>query len=96
MRPWIVVAAIAVAVPALAAQYPGWGDTGFSFYSKRECCAYAIALAQENSAAVCVETGGIPKPFSGTRRGSCQWEWMTDEYNQQIFRCVSEAAVWCR
>jgi hypothetical protein len=96
MRRWIAVAVIAFAVPVMGAQYPGWGDTGFSFYSKRDCCQYAMALAHDDSAARCLDSGGTPKPFSGGRRGTCQWEWMTDEYNQQIFRCVSETAVWCR
>jgi len=96
MRAWMVVLAVAIGGPALAAQFPGWGDTGFTFYSKRDCCAEAIALAQEDSAARCVTSGGIPKPTSGTRRGSCQWEWTTDASYRQVYRCVSEAAVWCR
>jgi hypothetical protein len=96
MRTWIGIALVALAAPAWGAQYPGWGDTGWAFYSKRDCCTQAIALAQEDSAGRCLDAGGRPRPTSGIQRGSCEWDWTTDDYGRQVFRCVSEAAVWCR
>jgi len=96
MRGWIVAAAVLVSVPAVAAQYPGWSDTGYAFYSKRDCCAAAIALAQEDSAARCVESGGVPRPRAGVRRGSCDVDWTTDEWGRPVYRCLSESVVWCR
>lgn len=96
MRTWTTLALLALAAPAGAAQYPGWGDTGWGFYSKRDCCAQAIALAQQDSANRCAASGGTARPTSGIQRGSCEWEWTTDEYGRQVFRCASEAAIWCR
>jgi len=96
VRAWVGLALAAVAVPAWGAQYPGWGDTGWGFYGKRECCAEAIALARQDSGDRCVAAGGTPRPTSGIQRGSCEWEWSTDASGQLVYRCASEAAVWCR
>jgi hypothetical protein len=97
MRAGIGIALVAlVATPVWAAQYPGWGDTGWGFYSKRDCCAQAIALAQQDSADRCATAGGRPRPTSGIQRGSCEWEWTTDDWGRQMYRCASESAVWCR
>ena len=30
---------------ARATEYPGWGDTGWIYASKRDCCNQAIAIA---------------------------------------------------
>lgn len=91
----VVVAAVVMSAPLYGAQYPGWGETDWCCYSKRECCDEAIALAQEASARNCETTGGTARP-SGARRGSCSWEWTQDADGNAIYRCVSEAAVWCR
>jgi hypothetical protein len=79
-----------------AAQYEGWGDTGWVYASKRDCCDAAIALANESSEVNCLQAGGVPRHMSGTRRGSCQWDWTTDGSGGQLYRCYSEAAVKCR
>ncbi len=85
------------AARAAAEQYPGWGDTGWVYASKRDCCNGAIALAQEYSAAACVTSGGVPRPMSGgAQRGSCQWSWMQDNDGSMYYRCYAEAAIWCR
>ena len=81
---------------ARAAQYPGWGDTGWVHASKRECCNEAIALAAEYSAQACMTAGGTPRSFAGSsQRGTCSSEWMQYE-GAILYRCYGEAAVWCR
>ena len=94
-----MVAAIILtgAAGAQAAQYPAWGDTGWVYASKRECCNAAIAIAQDWSASACLNSGGVPKPFTGSgQRGSCTSEWMQDTDGSLLYRCYGEAAVWCR
>jgi hypothetical protein len=82
---------------ARGAQYPGWGDTGWVYASKRDCCNAAIAIAQDYSAQACVNSGGVPRPFSGgAQRGSCSAEWMQDAEGGVLYRCYGEAAIWCR
>ena len=96
------VAALAVAflssaaAPVRAAQYPGWGDTGWVYASKRDCCDAGIALAQQYSMQACADTGGVPKPTAGGQRGTCRWQWMQDSGGTILYRCYGEAAVWCR
>ena len=93
-----VVAALALfgASGAGAAQYPGWGDTGWVFASKRECCSAAIDIAAEYSAQACLTAGGIPRGFAGSsQRGTCKSEWMQYE-GALLYRCYGEASVWCR
>jgi hypothetical protein len=87
---------LASAGGAGAAQFPGWGDTGWVYASKRECCNGAIALAQQYSAEACVQTGGVPRPTSGAQRGSCRWDWTQDADGNTLYRCYGEAAIWCR
>jgi hypothetical protein len=80
-----------------AAQYPGWGDTGWVYASKRECCNAAIDIAAQYSAGACANTGGVPRPFAGSsQRGTCSAEWMQDEEGAILYRCYGEASVWCR
>ena len=83
---------------APAAQYPGWGDTGWIYADKRDCCDAAIALAQRYSADACVSAGGVPRPPLGGagQRGSCSWEWMQDVDGSTLSRCYGEATLWCR
>ena len=79
-----------------AAQYPGWGDTGWVYASKRECCNAAIDIAAQYSAQACVSAGGVPRAFAGaSQRGTCSAEWMQHE-GSVIYRCYGEASVWCR
>lgn len=96
MRFVVAVAALLVAAPAFAAQYPGWGDTGWLYAGKRDCCIQAIAIAQDYSARACMESGGQPRPTTGQQRGTCQAQWMQDPEGNMMYRCYGEAAVWCR
>jgi hypothetical protein len=79
-----------------AAQYPGWGDTGWAHTSKRECCNDAIEIAAEYSAQACMTAGGMPRAFAGaSQRGTCSSEWMQSD-GGLVYRCYGEASVWCR
>ena len=90
-------ALLVAAAGARAAQYPGWGDTGWVYASKRECCNAAIGIAASYSADACVTAGGVPSPFRGaSQRGTCSAEWMQDDAGDVVYRCYGEAAVWCR
>ena len=96
----LVVAAAAACLlagaTARAAQYPGWGDTGWVYASKRDCCNAAIDIAAQYSADACVTAGGVPRPFAGSsQRGTCSSEWMQGEEGV-LYRCYGEASVWCR
>jgi len=85
------------AVGAHAAQYPGWGDTGWVYASKRDCCNAAIDIAAQYSAGACANAGGVARPFAGSsQRGTCSAEWMQDENGAMLYRCYGEASVWCR
>jgi|SRR5690242_15572193 len=91
-----IAAVVLVAAGVQAAQYPGWGDTGWVYASKRECCNAAIQIAAEYSADACVTAGGVPRPFAGaSQRGTCSSEWMQAE-GAMLYRCYGEASVWCR
>ena len=91
-------ALLVAAAGARAAQYPGWGDTGWVYASKRECCDGAIALAQQYSADACRVSGGRPSPMRGgvQRRGFCTWQSTRDTNGAVLFRCQAEATVPCR
>ena len=82
--------------PGGASEYPAWGDTGWVYASKRECCNAAIRIAQQYSAEACIGVGGVPRPMRGGARGSCEAQWMQLEDASIVYRCVSESAVWCR
>jgi hypothetical protein len=91
-------AMVALAVPlvASAAQYPGWGDTGWVYASRRDCCNAAISIANEYSAQACINSGGRPNGFrGGGQRGTCQAEWTQDNAGGMLYRCYGEAAIWC-
>jgi hypothetical protein len=97
MRVLAVVALVLCAAVVEAAQYPGWGDTGWIYASKRECCNEAIDIAADYSANACTTAGGVPRPFSGaSQRGTCSSEWSQDEDGSMMYRCYGEASVWCR
>ena len=93
-----VLALLASATVAGAAQYPGWGDTGWVYASKRECCNAAIEIAASYSAQACIDSGGVPRPFAGaSQRGTCKAEWMqAPGGGGLLYRCYGEASVWCR
>jgi hypothetical protein len=82
---------------AHATQYPGWGDTGWVYASKRECCNAAISIASQYSIDACVTSGGTPKAFvGGGQRGSCSSEFTQGDDGALMYRCYGEASVWCR
>jgi len=79
-----------------AAEYPGWGDSGWVFAGKRECCNAAIAIASQYSEEACVSAGGRPSPFEGgAQRGSCSSQLAQAGDGRTMYRCYGEAAVWC-
>ena len=93
----LMAIALVAAPPAVeASQYLGWGDTGWVYASRRECCNAAIAIAQQYSAEACLAVGGLPRPMRGTARGSCEAEWTQAPDGSMLYRCVSESSVWCR
>ena len=99
VRPVVAIAvatALLAASDAFAAQYPAWGDTGWVYASKRDCCDGAVQIAQEYSAQACYTAGGVPRPTTGTRRGVCQWDTTRDPWGRTLFRCQAEATLWCR
>ncbi len=88
---------LAGAVSARATQYDGWGDTGWGYASKRECCHDAIVIAQQYSAQACVTAGGTPRPPMGAgQRGVCTSQWLQAGDGSISYRCYGEASVWCR
>ena len=89
--------ALVAATAGHAAQYQAWGDTGWVYASKRECCNAAIAIAQDYSATACMNMGGQPRPpMGGGQRGLCTADWMQDADGNILYRCYGEAALWCR
>jgi len=93
----LVTALVLCGAVVEAAQYPGWGDTGWIYASKRECCNEAIDIAAEYSANACVTAGGMPRPFAGaSQRGTCSSEWNQGADGSMMYRCYGEASVWCR
>ena len=93
----LVAALVLAGSVAQAAQYPGWGDTGWIYASKRECCNEAIAIAAEYSAQACMTSGGSPRAFAGaSQRGTCSADWMQNPDGSLLYRCYGEASVWCR
>jgi hypothetical protein len=94
----ILLAAVLGGCPAIvwASAYAGWGDTGWVYASKRDCCNAAIALAQEASMEACFNVGGMPNPMRGARRGTCESTWTQGPEGVLLYRCSSEASVWCR
>ncbi len=81
---------------ALASAYAGWGDTDWVYASKRECCNAAITMAQQYSMEACINVGGTPSPMRGAKRGTCESSWMQAPDGGLLYRCYSEASVWCR
>lgn len=88
---------LSLATVAGAAGYQGWGDTGWNYYSRRDCCDGAIAIAQQYSSDACLDSGGVPRPpFNGGQRGSCTVQWMQTDDGGMLYRCSGEATLWCR
>ncbi len=84
------------AVVTRASEYPGWGDTGWVYASKRDCCNGAIGIASQYSEQACTTSGGRPSPFEGGgQRGSYSAQWTQDGEGNLLYRCYSEASVWC-
>jgi len=91
-----VLCLVGFATGVRATEYPGWGDTGWVYESKRECCNYAIGIASQYSEQACGNSGGRPSPFEGGgQRGSCSAQWAQDTNGNLMYRCYGEASVWC-
>ena|SRR5215831_18503695 len=81
---------------AIASEYPGWGDTGWVYASKRDCCNAAISIASQYSEQACMTAGGRPSPFAGgMQQGSCSSQWTQDADGNVLWRCYGESAIWC-
>ena len=92
----LVLVLLAAPVVAEAAVFPGSSDTGWSWYDKSDCCADAIALAQEDSMFRCERSGGFPSARFGLRRGNCKFRTNVDAYGDRIYRCWGNAKVTCK
>jgi hypothetical protein len=95
----VLLAAAAIAAlpaPGAAALYPGYGDTGFGFTNRGECCEEAIFLAQDDSAAACERIGGYADFRRSAARGRCQTQRKRGYDGQTVFRCTATASVQCR
>src|SRR5262245_2336917 len=92
----IVVVVLALAAEVRASEYPGWGDTGWMYGSKWQCCNDAIGIATQYSEQACSTAGGVPSPFDGGgQRGSCSSQWTQDGDGNMMYRCYGQATVWC-
>jgi len=96
MRTLLALALLLLAPLAHATSYPGYGDTGWSFVDKNECCQTAIAWAQEDSMVRCEASGGLPSTRFGMKRGTCKWQTRSDGYGRRVYRCWSETSIPCR
>jgi hypothetical protein len=94
----VLAASLLLAGNARASGYEGWGDTGWNWLNKRDCCNEAIAFATQDSMDRCLRSGGRPRSLKGGgQRGNCRWEWMQDEQTGEVvYHCVASASVWCR
>jgi len=88
-----LLASVLTASSALA--YQGWGDTGWNWYDKRDCCEEAVWLAQEASIRACEDAGGTAKVRSGSTRGLCDWDARGDG-RDRLYRCTADTDVLCR
>ena len=87
---------LAFAAGTRASEYPGWGDTGWVYGSKWQCCRAAINIASQYSEQACATAGGRPDPFAGeAQRGDCNSQWTQDADGNVLYRCYGQAAVWC-
>lgn len=101
--PFIRLSAVAAALfvtqllspaAALAGQYTGWGDTGWTEDNQRDCCADAVDDAQDDSANQCANAGGRPKINRNFDHGLCNWNVQGDEDNA-VYRCTANATADC-
>ncbi|HYV57052.1 MAG TPA: hypothetical protein VE911_05890 [Candidatus Nitrosopolaris sp.] len=91
-----VVLLVGFAAGVRATEYPGWGDTGWVYASKRECCNDAIGIASQYSEQACTTSGGYPSAFEGGgQMGTCSSQWTQDPAGNLMYRCYGEASVWC-
>lgn len=90
----LLAAQLLAPAAATAAQYTGWGDTGWTEDNQRDCCADAVADAQDDSANQCQNAGGSPKINRNFDRGLCNWNVQGDE-DATVYRCTANATVDC-
>ena len=92
----VLISLVASVGRVRASEYPGWGDTGWVYETKRDCCNDGIAIASQYSEQACVNSGGRPSPFvGGGQRGSCSAQYNQDGNGNILYRCYGEASVWC-
>jgi len=91
----LVVSFTLAPLVAEAAQFPGYSDTGWSWSDKSECCAEAIALAQEDGMNRCQVSGGFPN-MRFMRRGNCRWRSNVDGYGSRVYRCWGDTKISCK
>ena len=86
---------VATSATVHAAEYEGAGNTGWIWNNQRDCCDDAVAIAQQDSAVRCRDSGGVPKIPGGLARGMCDWETQGDTLDR-VYRCTATANVPCR
>ncbi len=91
----MTVALVALAATVHAGSYPGYGDTGYNYNSKRVCCDAAVELAREHSMAACQRAGGWPRPKPGVSRGMCNWDRRQDGSGRVWYSCKANTSVRC-
>ena len=92
-----LLAAAVLLTPAvgLATSFEGYGETGWDYDNKRDCCDDAVYFAQDHAIAYCEESGGQARVRSGSARGSCDWDARGASYDR-VYRCTARTRVDCR
>src|SRR5262249_43524999 len=91
-----VVLLLGCASVAIASVNPAWGETGWVYASRRDCCTAAIATASQCREQACGTAGGRPSPFAGgAQQGSCSSQWTQVADGNVLWRCYGESAIWC-
>lgn len=79
----------------LATSFEGYGETGWDYDNKRDCCDDAVYFAQDHAIASCEQSGGQARIRSGSARGSCDWDARGASY-ERVYRCTARSRVDCR
>ena len=90
------VVAAAIATPAAAGNYIGYGETGFSFSRKRDCCDAALEAAGRDSARACESAGGWADYDPRRLRGQCDTDWRQSSDGSVWYGCTAKTSVRCR
>lgn len=92
-----LVAATVLLAPAVcsATSFEGYGETGWDYDNKRDCCDDAVYFAQDHAIASCQDSGGQARIRQGSSRGSCDWDARGPSYDR-VYRCTARTRVDCR